>query len=85
MNGHQRRAVGTMRDISATGVFFYADFRPDKGSRLELILMLPPELTHAEALPIMCVGTVVRVEPDFAVGKFGIAVEIETYQNFKVA
>jgi hypothetical protein len=78
---HQRRFVGVTRDISSTGLFFYANFRPDEGSRLELILTLPIEITHADSLPVTCIGRVVRLEPGGEPGCFGVAVEIEPSQQ----
>ncbi len=85
INGHQRRSVGVTRDISTTGLFFYANFRPDEGSRLELILTLPVEITNAESLPVFCVGRVVRVEPNDVAGRHGVAVEIERCQSLSAA
>jgi PilZ domain-containing protein len=85
INGHQRRSVGVTRDISTTGLFYYAHFRPDEGTRLELILTLPAEVTHAETLPAVCVGRVVRVEPNDMAGRVGVAVEIERWQTLSAA
>lgn len=85
INGCQRRIVGVTRDISTTGLFFYANVRPGEGSRLELILTLPVEITHAETVPVFCVGRVVRVEPNDVAGTVGVAVEIERYQTLGAA
>jgi hypothetical protein len=69
------------RDISMTGVFFYADFSPDLGSSVQLMLTFPEEITRAEPLLAICQATVVRVERNTLAGKFGIAVEIRSYES----
>jgi hypothetical protein len=58
------------RDVSANGVFLYTNSRLETGSEVELVLILPPELTSGEKCWVCCQATVVRVEengPDFGV------------------
>lgn len=83
--GHLRRYAGTTRDISPTGVFFYADFSPAENSELQLLLTLPSEITYADDIAAVCKCRVVRVEQDVASGKTGVAVEIESCQPFSEA
>ena len=83
--GHMHRFAGTTRDISQTGVFFYADFRPDEGSSLQLMLTLPAEVTQAESVPVTCRGRVVRVVPDSDGSRVGIAVAIEALYPMAMA
>ncbi len=83
--GHVHRCAGTTRDISQSGVFFYADFRPEEGSNLQLMLTLPPEITKAESTPVMCRCRVVRVEPASSGPRVGIAVAIDAIQPIAVA
>jgi hypothetical protein len=78
--GHVRRYSGTMRDISKTGVFFYADFRPEEGSGIQLMLTFPRDVTYAEPLPVHCKGTVVRVEANGSRCRIGVAVQIDSYE-----
>jgi hypothetical protein len=62
------------RDVSASGVFLYTKSRMEAGSDVELVLILPPELTSGEKCWVCCQATVVRVEED---GKeFGVAAQI---------
>ena len=84
-DGQQRRFAGITRDISRTGVFFYVDFRPREGSRLQLMLTLPPEVTQAGSIPAMCNARVVRVEPGGPANRFGVAVETESWQPLAIA
>jgi hypothetical protein len=62
------------RDVSANGVFLYTKSRMEAGTEVELVLILPPELTSGEKCWVCCQATVVRVEED---GKeFGVAAQI---------
>jgi len=62
------------RDVSATGVFLYTKTRMEKGSDVELVLILPPELTSGEKCWVCCQATIVRVEEDGS--EFGVAAQI---------
>ena len=62
------------RDVSANGVFLYSKSRMEAGSEVELVLILPPELTSGEKCWVCCQATIVRVEEDGA--EFGIAAKI---------
>jgi hypothetical protein len=57
------------RDVSANGVFLYTKSKMEKGSDVELVLILPPELTSGEKCWVCCQATIVRVEegPEFGV------------------
>ena len=63
------------RDLSNKGVFFYVDREISPGTDLEMVLILPSELTAGERRWVCCHASVVRVEQDS--GKnFGIAAAI---------
>ena len=62
------------RDVSASGVFMYTQSRMEKGTDVELVLILPPELTAGEKCWVCCQATVVRVEQEGA--EFGVAAQI---------
>lgn len=74
-NGQPEVAAET-RDISTNGVFLYTESRLEEGSNLEMVLILPPELTAGEKCWVCCEARVLRVEnaPD---RKFGLAAEIQ--------
>src|SRR5260370_41258032 len=59
------------RDVSTNGVFLYTQSRMTEGSDVELVLILPPELTPGEKCWGCCHARVLRVEqgpgPDFGV------------------
>ena len=50
------------RDVSANGIFLYTNSKMEKGAEVELVLILPPELTAGEKCWVCCQATVVRVE-----------------------
>ena|SRR5579863_9282051 len=63
------------RDVSTGGVFLYTESRMVEGSDVELVLILPPELTAGEKCWVCCHARVLRVER--GPGKeFGVAAEI---------
>jgi hypothetical protein len=73
-----RTAQGTdlqaqTRDVSANGVFLYTKSKMEEGSEVELVLILPPELTSGEKYWVCCQATVVRVEEG---PEFGVAAQI---------
>jgi hypothetical protein len=64
------------RDVSTNGVFLYAQSRMKEGSDVELVLILPPELTSGEKCWVCCHAQILRVE-DGPGNKFGVAAEIK--------
>jgi hypothetical protein len=71
-------ATGYSRDLSTTGIFLYADSQILVGSELEMVLMLPSELTEGEKRWVCCQASVVRVEPGGQDGRFGVAASIRS-------
>ncbi|MGA2103670.1 MAG: PilZ domain-containing protein [Candidatus Sulfotelmatobacter sp.] len=61
------------RDVSANGVYLYTNSKMEKGTEVELVLILPPELTAGEKCWVCCQATIVRVENG---PEFGIAAQI---------
>jgi PilZ domain len=64
------------RDISTNGVFLYSDSHIVEGTNLEMVLILPPELTAGEKCWVCCQARVLRVETTPG-QKFGVAAEIQ--------
>ena len=62
------------RDVSSNGVFLYTKSRMEKGTDVELVLILPPELTRGEKCWVCCQATIVRVEEEGT--EFGVAAQI---------
>jgi PilZ domain len=64
------------RDVSTNGIFLYTESRMTEGSDVDLILILPPELTSGEKCWVCCHARVVRVEERPGNG-FGVAAAIQ--------
>ena len=63
------------RDVSSNGVFLYTKSRMMEGADVELVLILPPELTSGEKCWVCCHARVLRVEQGPGTD-FGVAAEI---------
>jgi PilZ domain len=61
------------RDVSANGIFLYTNSKMEKGTEVELVLILPPEMTAGEKCWVCCQATIVRVEEG---PQFGVAAQI---------
>ena len=70
------QAAAITRDLSTGGVFLYTDRRITEGSKLEIVLILPPELGLGEKQWACCQASVVRVE-DGKGHQFGVAATID--------
>lgn len=68
------------RDISARGVFFYCPAELAEQSNIELVMMLPSEITGGQRQWVCAAATVVRLEKDASGGLHGIAARIERLQ-----
>jgi len=64
--------IAYTRDLSAQGIFFYSDSKISEGSQLEMVLILPAEVTAGERKWVCCQASVVRVEAGAGQG-FGVA------------
>jgi hypothetical protein len=65
------------RDLSNNGVFLYMNSAVAAGNQMEIVLMLPPELSGGEKRWVCCQATVTRVEPGQKEGQFGVAAAIQ--------
>lgn len=72
---------GKTRDISTRGLYFVMDQDPLAGSRLDLVLTLPTEITSGTEVLVRALGKVLRVEPRIEDGntRMGVAAIIERY------
>ena len=68
--------AAVLRDLSMGGVFLYTDTRIEQGSKIEIVLILPPELGLGEKQWACCQASVIRVE-DEGGRLFGVAATID--------
>ena len=73
-------ATGHTRDLNRSGIFLYTDACIREGSELEMVLILPPELTRGEKQWVCCRASVVRVEDRQEGGEFGFAASIRSLE-----
>jgi PilZ domain-containing protein len=74
--------IAHTRDLSSKGIFFYSDSQIGQGSLLEMVLILPPEITAGEKKWVCCQASVVRVEDRATQDhrrNFGVAAVIERF------
>jgi hypothetical protein len=67
---------GLTRDLSSTGIFLYSESRMKPGSKLELVIMLPPGMGFGAGGWTLCEAWVVRVEESNGKG-LGIAATLD--------
>lgn len=72
--------TGFTRDLSTGGIFLYTDSQISAGSELEVVLILPPEITKSEQQWVCCRASVVRVEDRSEGGSFGVAASIRSME-----
>ena len=75
------RQEGKTRDISTRGLYFVIDQSMEAGSKLDITLTLPSEITHGTNVFVRAQGKVVRVEERTEEGasRLGVAAVIERY------
>ncbi len=73
--GEERKCA--TRDVSTGGLFFYCDTEIHQGSRIDVTMILPTEITGGETQWLCCQAKVVRVEKPSAGGQYGIAAHVE--------
>jgi hypothetical protein len=67
---------GLTRDLSSSGIFLYSESEMKAGSKLELVIMLPPGMGLGPGGWTLCEASVVRVEKSDGKG-MGIAATID--------
>ncbi len=72
----QEETSGYTRDLSEAGIFLYTNSQVAEGSELEMVLVLPPEITQGDKRWVCCQASIVRVEDDPAHGRKGVAADI---------
>ena len=75
-NGDRAETSATTRDLSSNGVFLYTKSVMQPGSKIEMVLILPPELAGGARRWACCQASIVRVEIGSESG-FGIAATLD--------
>jgi hypothetical protein len=72
--------TGYTRDLTDGSIFLYTESHIAQGSELEMVLVLPPELTNGEKRWVCCQALVVRVEDSLDGSDFGVAARIRSME-----
>jgi hypothetical protein len=72
--------VTETQNVSARGIFFYLDQPVVEGSRIEVTMTFPPNITLTDAVRVRFVAKIVRVEQPLPVSRIGVAAVIEEYE-----
>ncbi len=68
-------------NLSETGTFFWTDVQLEIGSAVEILLIMPQEISGKPTTEWRCAGHVVRFQPgDAAGGELGVGVEFDYYE-----
>ena len=74
--GSAERGVAVTGNLSQKGVFFFFDSKVQPGTEIELILIMPPEISEFARRWVCCNARVLRVEEQPGEKQVGIAAEI---------
>ena len=77
---NQGELVTETQNVSARGVFFYADRPIAEGMRIEVTMTFPPHVTLTDPVRVRFVARVVRVESPLPGSRIGVAALIEEYE-----
>lgn len=72
----RQESSGFTRDLSEGGIFLFTNSQVAEGSELEIVLVLPPEITQGDKRWVCCQASIVRVEEDPTGGRRGVAADI---------
>ena len=72
-------AQAESEDISSRGVYFFLPAEIENGSSVELVIVMPHEITLAEPVRVRCRGRVRRMKIE-DMDRVGVVVEIRRYQ-----
>ena len=76
----EREQVGFTQNLTARGAFLYTNLGLEPGTEVELILVMPAEVTLSESARVRCMGRITRSIAPVSGGKWGLAVQMHQYE-----
>jgi hypothetical protein len=76
----QPEISGLTRDLTSSGIFLYTDSALETGSKIELVLMLPPNAGLGPGGWTVCEASVVRIERSEGKG-IGVAATLDRIER----
>jgi hypothetical protein len=80
--GADKESYGFTQDLSGRGTLLYTDLYLREGDAVEVMLLMPSEITLAESMRVRCRGRVVRISRSQVGTKSGVAVHFEGGYEF---
>lgn len=68
------------QNVSARGVFFYAQHAVASGAKVDVTLTFPPHITLTDSVRVRFTARVIRVEDPLPSARIGVAAMIENYE-----
>ena len=78
--GDRSEHSGLTRDLTSSGIFLYTNSQLEAGAKIELVLMLPPNLGLGPGGWTLCEATVVRIEESDGKG-VGVAATLDRIER----
>src|SRR5690242_3407013 len=75
-----KESRGLTQDVSASGVMLFTERRLNENAQVELIFVMPPEITFEGNLKVRCQGKVMRVAPPEIGTNYSAAIHFEHYE-----
>jgi len=78
--GDRSEQPGLTRDLTSSGIFLYTNSQLEAGAKIELVLMLPPNLGLGPGGWTLCEATVIRIEESDGKG-VGVAATLDRIER----
>jgi len=78
--GTNHEGNGFTQNLSASGALVCTDLSLSEADPIELTLIMPSEITLAEAMRVRCRGRVLRVRSSNRDSKYATAIHLEKYE-----
>ena len=75
-----KESRGITKDVSASGAMLYIERTLNENSRIELIFVMPSEITFEGNLRVRCQGKILRVIPPQVGMNYSVAIHFEHYE-----
>lgn len=75
-----KESRGLTQDVSASGVMLFTEHRLDENTQVELIFVMPSEITFDGNSKVRCLGKVLRVMPPEVGTNYSAAIHFERYE-----
>lgn len=75
-----KESRGLTQDVSASGAMLYTERHLEENAQVELIFVMPSEITFEGNLKVRCQGKVLRVAPPLVGTNYSAAIHFQHYE-----